>query len=415
MPSGYKKGLTRRELLSASLLTGGMWLVGADKLILRELALATLQDPFAGGKLLGTVDFAGESRAPIPMERPLGSELDGRQFTDLAALTPDEHAVPTEKFYIRTLASKLLDLSKPWSIQLPAPAGLSSSPAASAAALTIPELIRMSEPQGLHLMECAGNTREGHFGLLSVADWTGVPLAKLAARIQPKEKNGRVLISGFDTYAGRSITSTPGCSWVFTWDELINTGAFFATKMNGEPLTRDHGSPVRLVVPGWYGCTCIKWANEISIVPDDADATSQMQEFAQRTHQQGMPRLAREYEPPRIDPAAMPIRVEKWQLNAAGGSAAASASGIAYRIIGISWGGPERAKSLAIQFNAGEEFVPVDHIVPVKNDSWAFWTHAWRPPQPGIYIMRLRVTDPQVRTRRLDMGFYARGVQIEEV
>ncbi len=413
MPSALKKGLTRRELLSASLLTGGMWLVGADKLILRDLALPAEQNPFAGGKLLGTVDFAGETRVPIPMEQPLGSELDGRLFTDLSALKLEEHAVPTEKFYIRTLASKLLDLSKPWQIKLPA----TENSSAPAQALVIPELLRMSEPQGLHLMECAGNTREGHFGLLSVADWSGVPLAKLANRIQPREKNERVLISGFDTYAGRSITSMPGCSWVFTWDELINTSAFFATKMNGQPLTRDHGSPVRLVVPGWYGCTCVKWANEISFVPDDAEATSQMQEFAQRTHQKGMPRLAREFEPPRIDPAAMPIRIEKWRVSAgtARGNSAANASGIAYRIIGISWGGPERAKALAIQFSAGEEFVPVDRIVPVKSDSWAFWTHAWRPPHAGIYVMRLLVTDPKVRTRRLDIGFYERAVQIEEV
>ena len=66
MASGYKKGLTRRELLSASLLTGGAWLVGADKLILRQFSLEALQDPFAGGKLLGTIDFAGETRFPIP-------------------------------------------------------------------------------------------------------------------------------------------------------------------------------------------------------------------------------------------------------------------------------------------------------------------------------------------------------------
>jgi hypothetical protein len=130
-----------------------------------------------------------------------------------------------------------------------------------------------------------------------------------------------------------------------------------------------------------------------------------MQEFAQRTHQQGMPRLAREFEPARIDPAAMAIRVEKWQLDGK----------VKYRVTGISWGGPERAKSLAIQFNPEEEIVLVDEITPVKTDSWAFWTHAWTPQQPGTYVIRLRVMEPQVRTRRLDMGFYARAVRIEEV
>jgi len=389
--------LTRRDFLSASLLTGGLWLIGAERLMLPRALLGVLQDPFAGGKRLGNVDFIGESRVPVPMETPLGSELDGRVFTDLAAITPENAVVSTEKFYVRTRASKLLDLSKPWRIQLPG-SGNSSS-------LTIPELMRMSEPQGLHLMECAGNTREGHFGLLSVADWSGVPLEKLASRIEPKEKGGRVLVSGFDTYSSVSRTSIPGASWVFTWDELIAARAFLATKMNGQLLTPDHGAPVRLVIPGWYGCTCIKWTNEISLVNGDVEATSQMQEYAQRTHQQGTPRLAREFDPAVIDPAAMPIRVEKWQVN----------GGIKYRIAGISWGGPERAKALAIQFNPEENFVPVDRILPVKTDSWSFWTHAWNPPQPGTYVIRLRVTAPQVRTRRLDMGFYARAVRIDEV
>jgi DMSO/TMAO reductase YedYZ molybdopterin-dependent catalytic subunit len=396
MPPAYRNGLTRRELLSASLLTGGVWLVGADKLIFQQRGAGVLQDAFASGEQLGIVDFVGESRVPVPMETPLGSELDGRQFTDLTALKTEDSAVATGKFYVRTRASKLLDLSKPWKIQLPG--------SDAAATLTMPELARMSEPLGLHLMECAGNTREGHFGLLSVADWTGVPLAKLASRIQPKEKGQRLLISGFDLYSAPSRTSLPGASWVFTWDELMAAGAFLAVKMNGSPLTIDHGAPVRMVVPGWYGCTCIKWLNEISLVDDDIAATSQMQEFAQRTHQQGMPSLAREYEPATIDPAAMPIRVEKWQLK----------SGVKYRVVGISWGGPERAKSLAIQFNPAEDFLPVDHLQLVKSDTWSFWTHAWAPAQTGIHIIRLRVTDPQVRTRRLDMGFYARAVQIDE-
>jgi DMSO/TMAO reductase YedYZ molybdopterin-dependent catalytic subunit len=401
LPNAYKKGLTRRELLSASLLAGGMWLVGADRLAVAQRALGraldAAQDPFAGGKLLGTLGFVGESRVPVPMETPLGTELDGRLFTDLSALKADESAVSTEKFYVRTRASKLLDLSKPWAVQLPG--------SGDSALLTIPELTRMAEPLGLHLMECAGNTREGHFGLLSVADWIGVPLAQLAGRIAPKEKNSRVLVSGFDTYSGVSRTSLPGASWVFTWDELVAAGAFLAVKMNGRPLTPDHGAPVRMVVPGWYGCTCIKWANEISLVNDDVEATSQMREFAQRTHQQGVPRLAREFEPARIDPAAMPIRVEKWQV---GGK-------IKYRVTGISWGGPERAKSLTIQFNPEESFVAVDRLHSSNADPWQFWTHAWTPAHPGTFIIRLRVTEPQVRTRRLDMGFYARAVLIEEL
>ena len=38
--------------------------------------------------------------------------------------------------------------------------------------------------------------------------------------------------------------------------------------MNGAPLPRDHGLPVRLLMPGWYGCTCIKWVDEIRFVDE---------------------------------------------------------------------------------------------------------------------------------------------------
>ncbi len=82
--------------------------------------------------------------------------------------------------------------------------------------------------------------------------------------------------------------------------------------MNGAALTADHGAPIRLVVPNYYGCSCIKWVSRIDWVADDEPATSQMMEFSARTHQNGVPRLARDYEPPVIDLAALPIRVEQW-------------------------------------------------------------------------------------------------------
>src|SRR4026207_1630233 len=102
-------------------------------------------------------------------------------------------------------------------------------------------------------------------------------------------------------------------------------GASPAGRMTGEPLPADHGKPVRLVVPGWYGCTWIKWVNEIRLVGPDEQATTQMVEFAQRTHQAEPHKLARDYPPADIQPAATPVRVEKRK----------TPSGIDYRIVGI--------------------------------------------------------------------------------
>jgi DMSO/TMAO reductase YedYZ molybdopterin-dependent catalytic subunit len=398
MPGRSDPRWTRREWLSASVLASGSLLLGADLLASRLPSphdQRGQRDEFAGGKELGIVEFSNEPN--IPMNTPLGSELDGREFTDLSSLNPKDSVVPTDKFYIRTRASRLLDLKTPWTIRLGGPE--------HPEILAMTDLLRDSEPQGLHLMECAGNVRTAHFGMISVADWTGVPLSRLAARLHIGDAPASLLVSGFDTYANPSVTSVPGASWIFPWDLLHSAGAFLATKMNGQPLTPDHGSPVRLVVPGWYGCTCIKWVNEISLADAKAEATSQMQEYASRTMQNGVPKMAAEYKPATIDPAAMPIRVEKWQV----------AGKIKYCVVGILWGEAQPVKTLQIQFNPDEDYVAVENLELFRPGTWRFWTHAWSPRKLGAYVIRLRVTDPPVRTQRLDAGYYTRTVDILEL
>jgi hypothetical protein len=144
--------------------------------------------------------------------------------------------------------------------------------------------------------------------------------------------------------------------------------------------------------------------NAVTFADENAPATSQMQEFASRTHQQGVPKLARDYRPATIDQAAMPIRVEKWVV---GGR-------IKYRIVGILWGGSRPVERLEIRFNPEEDYVQVDDFSQTTNDPWSFWSHAWTPKTVGTYMIRLRVTDPIVVTKRLDSGYYVRTVEVKE-
>ena len=179
------------------------------------------------------------------------------------------------------------------------------------------------------------------------------------------------------------MTSVPGASWIFTRDQLDR--AQLAYRMNDAPLPPHHGSPIRLVVPGWYGCACIKWVNLIAIVLDDEPATNQMREFAVRTQQDGEPWLARDYAAAMIDTAAIPVRVEKW---IAGGR-------IEYRVTGILWGGSKPTNALSIRFRTGGPWVKVDDgPLPESTLTWTVWTHTWRPTEPGRYQIVLRVDDP---------------------
>ena len=396
MLTSLKIMLTRRGLLKATLLTGSGLAIDLAGFAWPAPLLPWQRDPFAGGKRLGTEDFDNEP--PALPEVAQGSELDGRLYTDLSVVEGPDAVTPAEKFYIRTRASELLPDAATWQVKV---SGLVERPMG----LAIESLKKMAKPMGAHLMECAGNVRQARFGLLSAGSWAGVPVSEILERAKPKPTAARVLISGFDSYAHESRTSVPGASWIFTREQLEKAGAFLATELNGKALAQDHGAPVRLVVPGWYGCTCIKWVNEITFVGENAESTSQMREYTARTAQKGVPELAKDYQPAMIEQAAMPVRIEKWSV----------AGKIRYRVVGIAWGGTQPVKVLQIRFNPEEDYVPVDNFHQTRNDPWTLWTHDWSPKAPGTYAIRLAVKEPAVQARRLDSGYYVRSVEITEV
>lgn len=357
--------------------------------------------PLRGGVRIGTVGLDGLEAPPVPLHKTVGSGLDARLFTDLSTLTPDTLITPNERFFIRTTRPRAARDTARWKIEV---GGLVDRPFA----LSIDEVAATAKAVGTHLIECAGNARGGRFGLISAAAWTGVPFANILDRAAPAAGASHVAVIGVDD-AAASATSVPGASWVFPVQQLTEAGAFLATGMNGHPLPADHGAPVRLVVPGWYGCACIKWVNALAFVDDREAATDQMKEFASRTHQRGMPALARDYEPATIDFAAMPVRVERWRVDAR----------TLYNIVGVAWGGDAPAPSLMIRFNPRERFVAVNGCPPLPpaplRGTWALWNHVWEPAEPGRYQIVLKAADPRVRTRRLDLYFYTRTVRIDQV
>ncbi|MHB2018721.1 MAG: molybdopterin-dependent oxidoreductase [Candidatus Xenobia bacterium] len=391
--------MKRREFLHTAA-AGACWMMWPGLAGAASAELAAVVAPPQGGRLLeANLHFAGENYR-VPAGVPIDRELDGREFTDLSTLQPASMITPTDRFYIRTRASAILPHPKVWPIKLH---GLVEKELA----ITAERIDATRQHTGTHVLECSGNAREVHFGMLSCARWEGVPLTTVLKAVKPTAKATRVLVSGFDRYTLPSgTTPEPGCSWIFTFDQLKQTGAALVTRMNGAPLVADHGAPVRLQVPNWYGCTNIKWVDEIKLVGDDEPATTHMQLYYTRTHQTGNPKLAREYTPAQMDLAAMPVRVEKWQVG----------SDRFYRVIGVQWGVGAPTSKLAIRFAPKDPFVPVT-LAPTRpaDLGWMLWAHVWRPRVSGLHVIELRSTDPGIRTRRLDMGFYRRAIEVEHV
>jgi DMSO/TMAO reductase YedYZ molybdopterin-dependent catalytic subunit len=385
---------TRRRFLEVSAAAAvATWLGPAG-----DVAAALRASVREGETLLGTLPFVDEGA--FPLETTIGAGLGRRRALDLSTLSPEALPVPQERFFIRTGCPDPLPSTAAWKVRVH---GLVEKPLD----LDVEALRGEADDRGAHVLECAGNSRAAHFGLMSVARWTGVPLERVLGRVRLLPRATQVRVSGFDQHSTLDPGSVPGASWVFGLDQIRKAQAFLATGMNGTALVPDHGHPIRLVVPGWYGCTAIKWVDEIALVDDEAPITDQMREYAGRTHQDfaGL-RLAKDFQPATIDPAAAAVRVER--RGADGGK-------ISHRIVGLAWGGGRPPRGLMIRFRADAPFAPVEQVGSGDTGPWTFWSHTFRPPAPGRYRIELAIRDPGVRTRRLDMGYYAREVEIAKI
>jgi DMSO/TMAO reductase YedYZ molybdopterin-dependent catalytic subunit len=388
----------RRRFVGAALAAAGACSLDALS-VARLLAQPACRDPAAEGELLGTLPLTGDRWRATPYGEAVGGPgLDTRVFTDLSLLAPDRLVTPADRVFVRTAApTGIAQRLAGWSVTLTGTEGPIS--------VAADDLRRRAVPMGAHLIECAGNSDPNNFGLMSVAEWSGVSLSALVDRLRATPSHYGVLVSGFDEQTPTARSSVPGASWIVPLADLSRLGAFLATGMNGTPLPLAHGAPVRLVVPGWYGCAWIKWVRDMRLIGPDEPVTPQMAEFAGRTHQQGRPFLARDYDPPTIDLAATPIRVERRRVNGA----------VHYLVVGIVWGGQTPARALEIRFGSRDSWKPVALCPPPSSAAaWSLWSYRWAPTEAGVYNISLRCPDSSVRTRRLDMFFYSRRVEVVE-
>jgi DMSO/TMAO reductase YedYZ molybdopterin-dependent catalytic subunit len=393
---------SRRQVLGAGLAWTSMaWTGSLGPVVERLLASEACAAPGALGELLGLIQLSPDRGQDLPIGQKYGGTgLDARLLTDLALLEPGAKTMvtPSERVFIRTECPPAVTAhTGPWRITT---GGLVAKPGT----LVLDDLVRAAKPMGASIMECSGNANPKNFGLLSVAEWDGVPLASIVKQLGPKAEAAAVLVSGVDHEASESGRSVPTASWVYPLAWLDRMGAYLAVRMNGEKLMADHGAPVRMVIPGWYGCTWVKWVNEIRLVGPDEPATAQMREFAARTEQTGVPDLARDYIPAEIDLTGTPVRVEKRRVDGR----------LEYRIVGIIWGGERMVERMRLGLGK-DESVEVTVCPSATHKIWSMWEYRWRPTAPGLYDLALKSADSTIRTRRLDRGYYTRQVRIDEV
>jgi sulfane dehydrogenase subunit SoxC len=125
-------------------------------------------------------------------------------------------------------------------------------------------------------MECAGNGRAlleprpvsqpWLAEAVGTAEWTGVRLAPLLAEAGIGDDAVEVVFTGLDRGVEGGVEQLYERS--LTAADARRDDVLLAYACNGAPLPPQHGFPLRLVVPGWYGMTNVKWLHRITVVDE---------------------------------------------------------------------------------------------------------------------------------------------------
>ncbi len=122
--------------------------------------------------------------------------------------------------------------------------------------------------------ECSGNSRRLIQGLASNGRWTGVPLRTVLDLAGVTSEAREVVFFGADRgeesvdFRGRAYEVEQPFARSLPLADGLMSGPLLAYALNGEPLTREQGAPLRLVVPGWYGVSNVKWLTRIRVQAD---------------------------------------------------------------------------------------------------------------------------------------------------
>lgn len=137
--------------------------------------------------------------------------------------------------------------------------------------------IRSLPPRSLVVtLECAGNGRafldppvggeQWGSGAVSTAEWTGASLRAVLEMAEPLASAVEVLCIGADTGNPAGVDARIAYERSLPIADALRDDVMVAYAMNGDDLPREHGAPLRLVVPGWYGMASVKWLARLRLL-----------------------------------------------------------------------------------------------------------------------------------------------------
>jgi sulfane dehydrogenase subunit SoxC len=241
-------------------------------------------------------------------------------------------------------------------------------------------------------MECAGNGRariEPHvvsqpwlLEAVGTARWRGTPLAPLLEEASVREGAVEVLFTGLD----RGVEGEEEQSFARSLPlaEALRDDVILAYEINGALLPPQHGFPLRLLVPGWYGMTSVKWLSRITLVDEPFDGYQQRHSYRlrQEEDEDGEP-LSRMQVRALMVPPGLPEFLSRARFVPVGPCV----------LEGRAWSGGAAIEGVQVSVDGGETWAEAElGAASLGRWAWRSWRYVW-DAAPGEYELCCRARD----------------------
>jgi sulfane dehydrogenase subunit SoxC len=259
-------------------------------------------------------------------------------------------------------------------------------------------------------LECAGNGRARTSPrplsqpwlseAVGTAEWTGTPLAPILAEAGLRKSAGEVVFTGLDRGIQGGVEQHYERSLPLT--EALRNEVLLAYAINGQPLPPQHGFPLRLIVPGWYGMAHVKWLRSITVLDHAFDGYQQT--------------VAYHYRKSSSDSGVAVTRILPRALMVPPGvpdfmSRTRFVEPSICQLEGRAWSGLAPVARVEFSDDGGASWVDATLGDSASPYSWRAWTHSWDATSPGEYELCVRASDAAGNSQPVSQNWNLEGVQ----
>ena len=251
--------------------------------------------------------------------------------------------------------------------------------------LTLDELKRRPRVEEVVGFECGGSSPASLNRLTGNARWTGTPLRGLLADVGLQSNAREIVFFGVDKgmetvthgRATQQVEQHFGRS--LTVDDAMRSEVMIVWDMNGAPLAPNHGAPVRLIVPGWYGVANVKWMNHIHVQDTRYVGRFMGRDYVTLNAEKiGDEVVWNETSVARIRVKSMVARLTR--------------NGTRYTALGFALAGAMPLRSIEVRVDNGPwQRATLDSMN--SRYSWQFFTYQWNGLSAGEHTIVSRATD----------------------